>query len=1030
MSERIHNHDVNDPEGSASELHEQLCAFVLGELDATAAAKVEAALAGSPELREERDRIEATIGLVRAACGGGGESLSPELLAPIERAARPAPAPRQWYSATPFRLAAGFVALAGGMLAGKALLDETPRTPESTAVARLGREVEHEGVELREKLAFRLGEDFDVEVAQGAVVHDALTQAPAGIVALPEATDKAQHVPYGAEAGPSPFAGGAGTADDFFGTKRGAFPGQNGGQPEFAARGGGASGGAVGLKGETGIASPPELLVVEGNARDRLDYKEAWERTFDELDSMDAIQVEAIQFDELRRWAEVEDTTAGLESNRLAGGGGAGPLGGRKAKAGSELEKAVAERLAALGYSAGEPVAQGGGGGDVRARREQVYGSDLPGAPGSRTETRGTTEELARLSLGESGEPQDSLLNALTIKEAETRVAEPEESKKAALGLLEHLGYVGDSYDDADLGESASFGKRITPNDSRRGGRHDLTPAEIDELCRIRVERILNGCRRLPHEKPSAMFFRFWGDNPFVLAQLDNLSTFGVDVDTASYALARRYLTEGHLPEKAQVRTEEFVNYFEPDVPAPLEGTFAIHTDLAPSRFGISEGYESERWMLRVVVRGKEIAASERKAVNLTFVVDTSGSMKENNRLELVKHALRLLTTQLDANDSIAIIAFSNEARMVLPMTSMANRGVVEAAIYGLQPEGSTNAEGGLRLGYEVATASLAPGVTHRVVLLSDGVANVGTTDQDRINAEVKRNRDLGIYLNTVGVGLNNHNDVFLEQLADKGDGLCNYIDSAAEAKRALVDNFVGAVEPIARDVKVQVEFDKGQVYRHRLLGYENRAIADADFRNDAVDAGEIGSGHQVVALYELELTGTPSDGPLATVRLRWKPPIGVGRDPLEDAATEIEQPVQRSAATAWEVAPAGYKRSVLVAQFAEILRRSVHARADSLDELIAESAKLAPTLGDPDFTEFLALLEKSRELVLRTLPRHDDLSMCIDALRRNRILNAQWEELRVSENRAVIDELERQNAQLEARIRELIRNEIRGEIR
>lgn len=566
-------------------------------------------------------------------------------------------------------------------------------------------------------------------------------------------------------------------------------------------------------------------------------------------------------------------------------------------------------------------------------------------------------------------------------------------------------------------------------NDSER-----LSEAEFEALCRDRAELLLHDCRRLPGERPSDMFFRFWGDNPFVLTRLDALSTFGVDVDTASYALARRYLTEGHLPEKAQVRTEEFVNYFRPDLEPPREGTFAIHTELAPSRFGGGEDAPGQRWMLRVGLRGREVEREERDPLALTFVVDTSGSMRRENRMELVKHALRLLVAQLDGQDSIAIVAFENSARLVLPMTSAQSRGVIEAAIHGLQPGGGTNAEGGLMLGYEVAADGLTRGASNRVVLLSDGVANVGETDQDRINEAVRRRREAGIFLNTIGVGLGNHDDDFLEQLADRGDGICNYVDSEVEARRALVDNFVGAFEPIARDVKIQVEFDPEQVEAYRLLGYENRAIADEDFRNDAVDAGEVGAGHQVVALYELDLTGRRVAAPLAEVRVRWKAPTGPGRDPQEDAATEHARSVRFESATTFEAAGRGYRRSVLVAQFAELLRRSVHARDDSLDELLAEARRLQAPVGSPeedrDLDEFVALVERSRELILKALPQEDDLSSCIDAVRRNRILRAQLEELRRTESEAVLAELERENERLEARLRELLRAELERQYR
>jgi Ca-activated chloride channel family protein len=327
-------------------------------------------------------------------------------------------------------------------------------------------------------------------------------------------------------------------------------------------------------------------------------------------------------------------------------------------------------------------------------------------------------------------------------------------------------------------------------------------------------------------------------------------------------------------------------------------------------------------------------------------------------------------------------------------------------------------------MGYEAALAALRASANNRVVFLSDGVANVGQTEQDRIAEEVARHRKQGIYLNTIGVGMSNHNDVLLEQLANRGDGICNYIDSPAEARRALVENFTGQFEPIARDVKVQVEFDPQQVHRWRLLGYENRAIADRDFRNDAVDAGELGAGHQVVALYEVERTLAAVDAPLATVRLRWKRPYeaGMGQAALAagEEASEIEQPVF-TRGTSWEGTSAGYKRAVLVAQFAEILRRSSHARGDSLDALLRDLEPLARD-GDADLRELFDLVRQSRELILRSLPACDELCLTIDEIRRWNLRQAELELLRVERDQEELEDLARRNAELEQRIRDLVR--------
>jgi len=437
----------------------------------------------------------------------------------------------------------------------------------------------------------------------------------------------------------------------------------------------------------------------------------------------------------------------------------------------------------------------------------------------------------------------------------------------------------------------------------------------------------------LTGESPRDMYFRFWGDNPFVPTRQDGLSTFAADVDTASYGLARRMLREGFLPPREQVRTEEFVNAAKPDLAAPEDGAFALHAELAPSPFGGRE----DRWLLRLGVRAREVERDARPPLALTFVVDTSGSMREGNRLELVKHAIRLLVGELDSRDSIAIVRFSKEATEALPPTSATSRDAIETALFSLQPGGGTNAEAGLELGYSLASMTLMEGVQTRVVFLSDGVANLGETDQKRLADEVADSVGRGIFLNTIGVGMSNHNDVFLEQLADRGQGVCDYVGDAADARRAIVERFVGSFVTVARDVKIQVEFDPNQVVRWRQLGYENRAVADRDFRNDAVDAGEIGAGHQVTCLYELELPGgeVSREAALAKLRVRWKPVVS-GEQPRAVEALELERPVtyEGAACASFDAAPRGFRRAALAAQLAECLRRSTHARGDSVQAL------------------------------------------------------------------------------------------------
>ena len=526
----------------------------------------------------------------------------------------------------------------------------------------------------------------------------------------------------------------------------------------------------------------------------------------------------------------------------------------------------------------------------------------------------------------------------------------------------------------------------------------------------------LEDCLRRPAESPAGMYFRFWGDNAFELAELDALSTFSVDVDTASYALARRYLSSGLVPERAQIRTEEFLNYFRPDVPSPEVETFAVRTELAPSRFAGSEDHR----MLRIGIRGREVPCAGRQALSLTLVIDTSGSMSSGGRLDLVKYAVGLLLYELDERDEVAIVAYSNTARVVLPSTSALHRSRIEAALDSLSPSGGTNAEAGLRLGYEIAAARIRANQVSRVVFLSDGVANIGARYHDSIRSRVAHYREEGVLLNTIGVGMGNHNDAFLEQLADGGDGVCDYVDTRRAARRALVERFVGAFEPVARDVKVQVEFDPLQVHRYRLLGYENRAIADSDFRNDAVDAGEVGSGHQVVALYELQLGSRVSgDRPLATVRLRWKDPV-LGADAAEPAQERVHFVFGSSARAAFDDATAGYRRSVIVAQFAELLRRSTHARGDSLTDLLRCAERLAPELSDPDFNEFVAMVRIAERMGLDPV-EGTALEQRLDEYRRIQVLRSELDDLNRDLDPSVLRGLERRALALEAELSALI---------
>jgi Ca-activated chloride channel family protein len=609
----------------------------------------------------------------------------------------------------------------------------------------------------------------------------------------------------------------------------------------------------------------------------------------------------------------------------------------------------------------------GGAGGKIGGRfggKESLRSAGGNAVPGSgMIPERPSAAARARPVLPAREAAGEAVQLGVPLQEPTRNRAELEQLGYGAVepALLDALGY---SEDEDQVGRAAvELRAELSPADQQERARCE------HEVCAQRTDELLGWCRLQPGESPRDMFFRCWGDNPFVLAQDDPLSTFSIDVDPASYTLARGYLMQNQLPPRVAVRTEEFVNYFRADQPAPADGSsFAIALEAAPSPFA---GGDPRVELLRITVRAKDLTSFERAPLALTLVIDNSGSMKEGGRLELVKGSVLALLRELNALDSVAVVVFSQEARVLHERVSAANRGELETAVYGIPIEGGTNAEAGLVLGYEVAAVGLTPGSVNRVVFFSDGVANIGELDQKSILDTVRENRSRGIYLNTFGVGLGNHDDHFLEQLADQGDGSCHYLDSLAEAKKLLVEGLVQAFQPVARDVKIQVEFDPAQVESWRQLGYENRALRHEDFRDDAIDAGEVNAGHQVSALYEL-VRMPHEGGPFATVRLRYKPPYAIDRG-LEsaraaaeaEAALEIQAVVHGSQVRpSFAAASGGFQRSALVAQFAEVLRDSVHARQDSYAHLLEEARRLERQLGEPEFSEFLGLLERANPLL------------------------------------------------------------------
>ncbi len=447
-------------------------------------------------------------------------------------------------------------------------------------------------------------------------------------------------------------------------------------------------------------------------------------------------------------------------------------------------------------------------------------------------------------------------------------------------------------------------------------------------------------------------YFQHYGVHPFVDTEDDPLSTFGPDVDTGSYAIARRFIEDGHLPDPDSVRVEEFVNSFDYDDPPPSKGDFSIRVEGAPTPF---TGTARTR-LLRIGIRARDVDASGRRPAVLTFLVDVSGSMDREDRLELVKKALGLLIGELRPEDRVGLVVFGTTARIVLEPTS--DREVLKRGVDGLSPEGSTNLESGLALAYQVARTHAREEALNRIILCSDGVANEGRTGWESLLESVSTARE-GIALTAIGFGMGNYNDVLMEQLANHADGNYAYVDDIHEAKRLFVHGLTGLIETVAGDAKVQVRFEPSVVESYRLLGYENRAIADPDFRDDTKDAGEIGVGHRVSALYEIKMAQESSEaGTLGRVQLRY-------RSVEAQEIREIDEPMMLAQmAPNWEAASPSLRLAAVVAELAEILRGSYWAQEGSLEVALAEARKLLPELSErQEVVELVSLLGKAVEL-------------------------------------------------------------------
>jgi Ca-activated chloride channel homolog len=428
-------------------------------------------------------------------------------------------------------------------------------------------------------------------------------------------------------------------------------------------------------------------------------------------------------------------------------------------------------------------------------------------------------------------------------------------------------------------------------------------------------------------------------------------STFAMDVDTASYGYARNLITQGTRPAPEDVRPEEFVNAFRQDYPQPDGNGFAIQLDGARLPEGHHPRSGGEVRLLRIGLQTRAERPDQRSDAALTFVIDVSGSMGEPGKLDLVKDALHTLIDQLRPTDSVAIVTFSDEAKVLRPMTPVSQRSQLHAAVDRLDTENSTNLEAGLVKGYQVAREGFRPGRTNRVILLSDGLANTGDTQAAGILARVREEADKQITLLGVGVG-SDYGDQLMEQLADHGDGATVYVSEQKQARQVFVNQLPANLSVRALDAKVQVTFDQRTVAGYRLIGYDDRALDASAFRDDRVDGGEVGPGHSVTALYAVRLREGAS-GPVAHAQIRWQDP-GT-REANEKGALIGVADLDGGFAAA----PPRLQVDYAAAYFAESLRHSPYGGEVSLSGLATIAAGAAGRTDDPAVADLAALIRR-----------------------------------------------------------------------
>jgi Ca-activated chloride channel family protein len=474
------------------------------------------------------------------------------------------------------------------------------------------------------------------------------------------------------------------------------------------------------------------------------------------------------------------------------------------------------------------------------------------------------------------------------------------------------------------------------------------------------------------HTRSSAESYAPIEDNAFQATMDSPLSTFSIDVDTAAYANMRRFIRQGTLPPPNAVRIEEMINYFSYDYPQPTDAhPFSVSVDAATAPWA------PEHRLVRIGLKGREVVAADRPPSNLVFLIDVSGSMRADTKLPLLRKSMKMLVERLDERDRIAIVVYAGSSGLVLPSTPCDEVQTIMSALDGLRSGGSTHGSAGIRLAYETARAGYIEGGVNRVILATDGDFNVGITDRGELTSFVAEQAKSNVFLTVLGFGMGNLNDATLESISGEGNGTYAYIDTINEARKVLGEQLTGTLITIAKDVKIQVEFNPAQVAAYRLIGYENRILAKEDFNDDTKDAGEIGAGHTVTALYEIVPVGQPirtgdvdplkyqtptqelSDaalsGEMLTVKLRYKPPTGETSTLMVVPFTDDGRPMAD--------APPDLQFSAAVASYGMLLRNSPHRGTANWDMVLelAESGMNADRHGYR--TEFMDLVRQARAI-------------------------------------------------------------------